>query len=138
MQIDVALIWTIEIFLNNIIGIIMRDIFVFMMITTMRSWRHMWHDLGIPRPKNHDIEIPRPKNRGIEIRGLKHHDIEKRRQISQDKKPQHQDFQTKKPPHRDSKTKKLWHQVPVEFWPLFHLIAYDGSVAQIGNTTVVR
>ena len=50
----------------------MRDFFVFTMITKTRPWRHIYHDIGIPRPKNHDIEIPRPKN----------HDIEKRRQIS--------------------------------------------------------
>ena len=51
----------------------MRDFFVFTMITKTRSWRHIYHDIEIPRPKNHDIVIPRPKN----------HDIEKRRQISQ-------------------------------------------------------
>ena len=70
----------------------MRDFFVFTMITKTRPWRHIYHDIGIPRPKNHDIEIPRPKNhdieiprpknRDIEIRGLKHHGIEKWRQIS--------------------------------------------------------
>ena len=70
----------------------MRDFFVSTRITKMRPWRHIYHDIGIPkpknhdieipRPKNHDVEIPRPKNRDIEIRGLKHHDIEKRRQIS--------------------------------------------------------
>ena len=37
-----------------------------------RPWRHIYHDIRIPRPKNHDIEI----------QGLKHHDIEKWRQIS--------------------------------------------------------
>ena len=42
--------------------------------TKTRSWRHIYHDIEIPRPKSHDIEIPRPKN----------HDIEKRRQISHD------------------------------------------------------
>ena len=52
----------------------MRDFFVFTMITKTRQWRHIYHDIEIPRPKNHDIEIPRPKN----------HDIEKRRQISHD------------------------------------------------------
>ena len=72
----------------------MRDFFVFMMITRMRPWRHIYnsvgiprpknHDIEIPRPKNHDIEIPRPKNHDIEIRGLKHHNIEKWRQISHD------------------------------------------------------
>ena len=70
----------------------MRDFFVFTMITKTRPWRHIYHDIEIPRPKshdieiprpkNHDIEIPRPKNRDIEIRGLKHHGIEKWRQIS--------------------------------------------------------
>ena len=60
----------------------MRDIFVFTMITKTRPWRHIYHDIEIPRPKNHDIEIPRPKNHDIEIRGLKHHDIKKWRQIS--------------------------------------------------------
>ena len=52
----------------------MRDFFVFTMITKARPWRHIYHDIEIPRPKSHDIEIPRPKN----------HDIEKRRQISHD------------------------------------------------------
>ena len=40
--------------------------------TKTRPWRHIYHDIRIPRPKNHDIEI----------QGLKHHDIEKWRQIS--------------------------------------------------------
>ena len=62
----------------------MRDFFVFTMITKTRPWRHIYHDIEIPRPKNHDIEIPRPKKHDIEIRGLKHHDIEKLRQISCD------------------------------------------------------
>ena len=52
----------------------MCDSFIFTMLTKTRLWRHIYHDIGIPRPKNHDIEIPRPKN----------HDIEKRRQISHD------------------------------------------------------
>ena len=34
-----------------------------------RPWRHIYHDIGIPRSKSHDTEIPRPKN----------HDIEKQR-----------------------------------------------------------
>ena len=42
------------------------------------------HDIEIPRPKNHDIEIPRPKSHDIEIPRPKNHDIEKRRQISHD------------------------------------------------------
>ena len=50
----------------------MCDSFIFTMITKTRLWRHIYHDIGIPRPKNHDIEI----------RGLKHHGIEKWRQIS--------------------------------------------------------
>ena len=66
--------WTTEVFFNNIIDIIMRDFFFFTMITKARPWRHIYHDIEIPRPKNHDIEIPRPKNR----------DIEKWRQISHD------------------------------------------------------
>ena len=56
--------------------------FVFTMITKTRPWRHIYHDIGIPIPKNHNIEIPRPKNHDIEIGGLKHHDIIKWRQIS--------------------------------------------------------
>ena len=60
----------------------MRDFFVFTMIKKTRLWRHIYHNIGIPRPKNHDIEIPSPKKHDIEIRGLKHHDIEKWRQIS--------------------------------------------------------
>ena len=72
----------------------MPDFFIFTMITKTRPWRHIYHNTGIPRPKNHDIEIPgpnnhdieipRPKNHDIEIRRLKHHDIEKWRQISHD------------------------------------------------------
>ena len=70
--------------------------------TKTRPWRHICHDIviprpknhhieiprpknhdiKIPRPKNHNVEIPRPKNHEIKIRGLKHHDIEKRRQLS--------------------------------------------------------
>ena len=60
----------------------MRDFFVFTVITKVRPWRHIYHEIGIPRSKNHDIEIPRPKKHNIEIRGLKRHDIEKQRQIS--------------------------------------------------------
>ena len=62
----------------------MRDFFVFTMITKARPWRHIYHDIEIPRPKSHDIEIPRPKNHDIEIPRPKNHDIEKRRQISHD------------------------------------------------------
>ena len=54
----------------------MGDVFVFTMITKARPWRHIYHDIDIPRPKNHDIEIPRPKNRDIEIPRPKSHDIE--------------------------------------------------------------
>ena len=52
--------------------------------TETRPWRHIYHDIEIPRPKIGDIEIPRPKNHDIEIRGLKYLDIEKRRQLSHD------------------------------------------------------
>ena len=51
----------------------MRDFFVFTIITKTRSWRHIYHNIGIPRTKNLDIKIPRPKNCDIEIWGLKHH-----------------------------------------------------------------
>ena len=61
----------------------MGDFFVFTVITKTRPWRHIYHDIGIPRPKNHDIEISRPKNHDIQIWGLKRHDIEKWRQLSQ-------------------------------------------------------
>ena len=61
----------------------MGDFFVFTVITKTRPWRHTYHDIGIPRPKNHDIEISRPKNHDIQIWGLKRHDIEKWRQLSQ-------------------------------------------------------
>ena len=50
----------------------MRDFFVFTMIMKTRSWRQIYYDTWIPRPKNHDIKIWR----------LKHHNIKKRRQIS--------------------------------------------------------
>ena len=53
----------------------MRDFFVFTMITKARPWRHIYHDIEIPRPKNHDIEIPRPKHHDIEIPRPKNHDI---------------------------------------------------------------
>ena len=69
-------------FCNNIIDIIMHDFFCFHDDNKNKVWRHIYHDIGIPRAKNHDVEIPRPKNRDIEIRGLKHHGIEKWRQIS--------------------------------------------------------
>ena len=42
--------------------------------TKTRPWRHIYHDIEIPRLKSHDIEVPRTKN----------HDIEKRRHISHD------------------------------------------------------
>ena len=45
----------------------MPDFFVFTMITKTRPWRHIYHDIEIPRPKKHDIEIPRPKSHDIEI-----------------------------------------------------------------------
>ena len=61
---------------------ILRGFSVFTMKTKTRPWRHMYHGIEIPRPKNHDIEIPRPINRDIEIRGLKHHEIEKRHRYS--------------------------------------------------------
>ena len=64
--------------------IFVSQFFVFTMITKTRQWRHIYHDIGIPKPKNHDIKIPRPKNHDIEIRGLNHQDIEKWRQISHD------------------------------------------------------
>ena len=54
------------------------------MKTKTRPWRHIYHHIEIPRPKNYDIEIPRPKNRDIDIRRLKNHDIEKRRQLRHD------------------------------------------------------
>ena len=40
--------------------------------TKTRPWRHIYHDIEIPRQKSHDIEIPGPKSR----------DIEKRRQLT--------------------------------------------------------
>ena len=43
--------------------------------TKTRTWRHIYHDAGIPRPKSHDIEIPRLKNHDIEIPRPKSHDI---------------------------------------------------------------
>ena len=51
----------------------MRDIFVFTMITKARLWRHIYHDIEVPRPKNHDIEIARPKSHDIEIPRPKNH-----------------------------------------------------------------
>ena len=99
---------------TNIIEIIMRGSFAFSMIIKTRPWRHIYHDIGIPRKKPHDIEIPRQKNHYIQIRGLKNHDIEKRRQVnhdivfqgvfSEDKESRHRDSKTKIPRDRDSKT----------------------------------
>ena len=44
--------------------------------TKTRPWRHIYHDIGIPRPENYDTEIPGPK---------------------MDKKPRYQDSKTEKP-----------------------------------------
>ena len=64
--------------------IFVSQFFVFTMIMKTRPWRHIYHDIWIPRPKHHNIKIPRPRNHNIEIRGLKHHGIKKCRQISHD------------------------------------------------------
>ena len=45
------------------------------MKTKTRPWRHIYHDIEIPRPKNHNIEIPRPKNRDIKKQRQLTHDI---------------------------------------------------------------
>ena len=37
------------------------------MKTKTRPWRHTYHDIEIPRPKNYDIEIPRQKSHDIEF-----------------------------------------------------------------------
>ena len=92
----------------------MRDFFVFTMITKTRPWRHIYHDIEIPRPKNHDIEIPRPKNYDTEIPRPKNHGIEKRRQISHDivipRRFFSEDIEISRlPRHRDSKDKKPRH-----------------------------
>ena len=87
MQIDVAWIWSIELFFNKIIDIIMRDFFVFTMIMKTR-----YHDIGIPIPKSHDIEIPKPKNCDFKIRGLRDSGT-----------PRHREMQTNKPGNHDSK-----------------------------------
>ena len=81
MQIDLHKFGQLKYFSTTIF---VSQFFVFTMITKTRQWRHIYHDIGIPKPKNHDIKIPRPKNHDIEIRGLKHQDIEKWRQISHD------------------------------------------------------
>ena len=47
-----------------------------MMITKARRWRHIYHDIGTPRPKNLDFEILTPKNHEIEIPRPKSQDIE--------------------------------------------------------------
>ena len=65
----------IKILFNGTIDIIMRDSLAFTMITKTRPWRHIYHDIGIPRPKNHNIEIPRPKKHDIKIPRPKNHDI---------------------------------------------------------------
>ena len=57
----------------------------FTMKTKTRSWRHIYHNIEISRPRNYDIiKIASLKNRDIEIDGLKHHGIEKQRQLSHD------------------------------------------------------
>ena len=98
-----------------------------------RPWRHIYHDIGIPRSKSHDTEIPRPKN----------HDIEKQRPttswfqgiFSEDEKPRHRDSKTEKPRHQDSKTKKPRHQVSAEFWPLCPLIDHPLEYSRSTNVT---
>ena len=81
----------------------------------MRLWKHKYHDIGIPQPKNHDIEIPRPKNRDIKTRGLKHHDVEKRRQISHDIVIPRHFFRVKKATTSRFQEIKPQHRVLVEF-----------------------
>ena len=74
---------------------VMGHCFVFTMITKTRPWRHIYHDIRIPRPENHDIEIPRPK---------------KRHRDSKTKKPRNRDSGTKTPRHRETETNKLRHR----------------------------
>ena len=59
-------------------------------------WRHIYHDIELPRPKNCNIEKQRQLT----------HDIVIPRVFSKDKKPRHRNSKAKKPRHRDSKTKK--------------------------------
>ena len=125
--------------------IIMRDFFIFTMITKTRPWRYIYHDTWVPGPKNHDIKIPRPKDRDIKIWGLKYDNIETN-------KPRHFDFKTffHRTRSHDIKIPRLnnhdieiprlknhdieiprskpWHQVPVEFWPLCALIVRPDSL----------
>ena len=78
-----------------------------------RPWRHIYHGIGLPRPKSHDVEIPRPKNRDIEMRGLKHHEIEKRRQLSHDieiPKLKNHDVEIPRPKSHDIEF--LWNSDP--------------------------
>ena len=37
--------------------IFVSQFFVFTMITKTRPWRHIYLDIGIPRPKSHDIKF---------------------------------------------------------------------------------
>ena len=101
----------------------MRDFFVFTMITKTRPWRHIYHDIEIPRPKSHDIErdpkAKKPRHRETEASWFQ--DI-----FSEDKKPRHRDPKAEKTRHQDSKTKKPRHRVSAEFWPLCPLILFPG------------
>ena len=81
MQIDLHKFGQLKYFSTTIFVL---QFFVFTMITKTRPWRHIYHDIWIPRPKHHNIKIPRPRNHNIEIGGLKHHGIKKCRQISHD------------------------------------------------------
>ena len=85
MQIDVAQIWKIKIFFNNITDIIMRDFFCF-------------HDDN----ENEAVETHIPRHRDSKTKKPRHRD-------SKTKKPQHWDFTTKKPRHRDSAIKTPRH-----------------------------
>ena len=95
------------------------------MKTKTSPWRHIYHDIEIPRPKKHSLKNPSPKNCDIDVRVLKHHPSRKERQLnhnienqgifSNDENPRHPDSKTEKPRHRDSKTKKPRHQVTSEF-----------------------
>ena len=116
MQIDVALIWTTEVFFNNIIDILMRDFFVFTMITKTRPWSHIYHEVEIPRPKNHDIEIPRPKNHDIKIPRPKNHDIEIPRPKSHDieiPRLKSHDIEMPRPKSHDTDKRRKSHDIVI-------------------------
>ena len=104
MQIDLHKFGQLKYFSTTIF---VSQFFVFTMITKTRQWRHIYHDIGIPKPKNHDIKIPRPKNHDIEIPRPKTHDIEIPR-------PKNHDIEIPRPKNHDiEKRRQISHDIVI-------------------------